>query len=135
MRRAPPTGFGFLAQGSLQRAYPYALPPGFHATAAGPLTANLAVLPGVNFQPSGPGYNGLSYGRVPYAQGYGEVSARTGGGALYRLGLTYYGEQRLRPAGVRGRVGDGARAAVAHGAIDGGNVGPTTVRLSIHRTL
>ncbi len=91
VRRAPPTGFGFLAQGSLQRAYPYALPPDFHATAAGPLTANLAVLPGVNFQPSGPGYNGLSYGRVPYAQGYGEVSARTGGGALYRLGLTYYG--------------------------------------------
>jgi TonB dependent receptor/Carboxypeptidase regulatory-like domain/TonB-dependent Receptor Plug Domain len=170
VRRAPPAGFGFLAQGSLQRAYPYALPPGFHATAAGPLTSNLAVLPGVNFQPSGPGYNGLSYGRVPYAQGYGEISARTGGGALYRLGLTYYGANNAynRPAfGVVSATvrvplsrtawlqlaGDNLTGAYDKpyydafggvpvplvdgklGAIDGVNVGPTTVRVSIHRTL
>jgi hypothetical protein len=170
VRRAPPSGFGFLVQGSLQRAYPYALPPGFYATAAGPLTANLGVLPGVNFQPSGPGYNGLSYGRVPYAQGYGEASLRTGGGAFYRLGLTYYGSNNAydRPAfavasaTLRVPLSREAWVQLAAdnltgaydkpyydafggvpvplvngrlGAIDGANVGPTTIRLSVHRSL
>lgn len=170
VRRAPPAGFGFLVQGSLQRAYPYALPRDLYRTAAGPLTANLGVLPGVNFEPSGPGYNGLSYGRVPYAQGYGEVSARTGGGAFYRLGLTYYGAGNAYNHPAFAVVSGTVRVPLSRtawlqlaadnltgaydkpyydafggvpvplvdghlGAIDGVNVGPTTVRLSIRRSL
>ncbi len=87
----PPVGFGYVVQGALQRAYPYDLPPGFYNTAAGPNTANLGVIPNVNFQATGQGYNGLSYSRVPYSQGYGEINYRTRAGGYAILGVTYYG--------------------------------------------
>ncbi len=87
----PSAGFGYRVQGSLQRAYVYNLPPGFYNTAAGPDTTNLAVIPNINFQPSGDGYNGMSNGRIPYSNGYAEVSYRTGWGNLYQLGETYFG--------------------------------------------
>ncbi len=91
VQRAPRVGVGFKLQGGLQRAYPYNLPAGFYNTAAGPFTTNLAILPNVNFQPSGLGYNGLGFGRVPYGTGYAELNLRTRAGVYYNVGLTYYG--------------------------------------------
>jgi hypothetical protein len=87
---APPAGFGFVLQGSLQRAYPYDLPAGFYSTPAGPYTTNLAIVPNVNFQPSGLGYDGLSE-RVPYSQGYAELNYRLRSGSSGNIGVTYYG--------------------------------------------
>jgi hypothetical protein len=89
--RSPPAGPGFRLQGSLQRAYVYDLPAGFYDTGAGPNTANLGILPGVNFQSSGIGYNGMSYTRIPYSMGYGELNYRGRNGAYGLIGVTYYG--------------------------------------------
>jgi outer membrane receptor protein involved in Fe transport len=91
LHRSPASGFGFVTQGALLRAFAYDLPAGFYNSAAGPDTINLGILPNVNFVPSGLGYNGLSASRVPYSQGYGELNYRTLHGAFYRIGLTYYG--------------------------------------------
>ena len=96
LQRAPVAGWGFKLQGTLQRGYPYDLPPGFYDTAAGPYTTNLAVISGANFQPSGLGYNGVGganyqVGRVPYSTGYGELNFRTPRGFYGNLGITYYG--------------------------------------------
>ncbi len=90
VKREPPRGLGFSVDGALLRAYVYNLPGDFYTSAAGPFTQNLGVIPNVNFQPSGAGYNGVLFGRVPYAQGYGELNYRTGA-MYYRAGLTYYG--------------------------------------------
>ncbi len=90
VRRDPQRGLGFALDGALIRAYVYNLPAGFYDTVSGAFTQNLGVIPNVNFQPTGLGYNGMLFGRVPYAQGYGELNYRTGG-VFYRLGLTYYG--------------------------------------------
>jgi outer membrane receptor protein involved in Fe transport len=98
-RRVVAQGFGYVVQGALIRAYPYDVSPSVYATAFGPNTTNLAILNNVNFQGSGLGYNGYSFGRVPYATGYGEVSysARR---ARFALGATYYGNNNSlgRPA-------------------------------------
>lgn len=88
---APPAGFGFVLDAALMRAYAYAIPPSLYATAYGAYTANLGVTPEVNFQPGGTGFNGISNGRVPYAQGYAEVNFRSAGGATLSLGTLYYG--------------------------------------------
>jgi hypothetical protein len=100
LQSAPQIGLGFLVQGSLTRAFPYDLPPGFYSTASGPYTTNLAIIPNVNFQSGGLGYNGVSYGRIPYSQGYGELSFRTRSGVSYRAGVTYHGpnNEYNRPA-------------------------------------
>ena len=47
-------------------------------------------MPGQNFTPTGNGYNGIGE-RVPYAQGYGELSYHWPNDAFVRLGTTYYG--------------------------------------------
>jgi len=83
-------GFGFVLNGALIRAYPYDLPAGFYNLPNGKNKTNLAIFPYVNFQPSGNGYNGLSYGRVPYAQGYAEANI-TVSRLRAALGVTYYG--------------------------------------------
>jgi hypothetical protein len=88
---APPAGFGFVLNLSLLRAYAYGITPSLYDTAAGPYTANLGVIPNVNFQSSGTSFNGISNGRVPYAQCYGELNLRTAAGARYALGVLYYG--------------------------------------------
>ncbi|HEY1727381.1 MAG TPA: TonB-dependent receptor [Candidatus Baltobacteraceae bacterium] len=88
---APRAGFGFKAQGSLQRAFAYDLSPGFYSTTSGPFTTNLGVIPNINFQASGNGFNAISPGRVPYSQGYGELNFRSSGGMLALLGCTYFG--------------------------------------------
>jgi hypothetical protein len=116
---APPAGLGFTLNVTLMRAYAYGIMPSLYATAAGPYTANLGVLPNVNFQSSGTSFNGLSNGRVPYAQGYGEVNFRTRGDALFwRLGAIYFGPNNAynRPpfadVSASARLRLGARASV-----------------------
>lgn len=91
VERAPAAGLGFKLQGSLERAYVYDLSPAFYATAAGPYTTNLGVVPNVNFMPGGEGFNGVSNGRIPYSSGYAEINERTVRGVMLRLGFTYYG--------------------------------------------
>lgn len=92
----PLVGFGYRIQGSLMRAFAYDIPNSLYATTSGPYTTNLAVVPNINFQPTGIGFNGVEdiaagAGRVPYSQGYAEISYRTKHGAYANLGVTYYG--------------------------------------------
>ncbi len=91
LRSDPRVGFGFIAQGAFTRAYAYAVSPALYATAAGPLTTNLAILPGANYTSTGTGFNGISNKGIPYAQGYAEAHYRTPADGLLLLGLTYYG--------------------------------------------
>ena len=91
VKKAPRVGFGFVAQGSLLRAFPYNLPANFYSTAAGPFTANLAVIPNINFQTSWNGTNAIGFSRVPYSNGYGELNYQTASGARLSFGATYYG--------------------------------------------
>lgn len=112
IHKSPPRGVGYRLQGSLQRAYAYNLPPGFYDTAAGPNTTNLAVIPNVNFQPSGDGYNGIANGRIPYAMGYGELNYRTKN-AYYLLGVTYFGNNNTYNEPAFGVVNASARWQIA----------------------
>lgn len=89
--RAPTAGWGFKAQGALIRAYAYDVSPTLYATATGPLTANLAVLPDVNFVGGGQSFSGVSPSRVPYATGYAEINHRARNGSYALFGLTYLG--------------------------------------------
>ena len=91
LRSDPRVGFGFIAQGAFTRAYAYAVSPALYATATGPLTTNLAVVPGANYSSTGTGFNGISNKGIPYAQGYAEAHYRTPADGLLLLGLTYYG--------------------------------------------
>jgi outer membrane receptor protein involved in Fe transport len=90
IHRTPLLGFGYRVQGSLMRAYAYALPAGFYDTANGKNTTNLGVIPNINFQPTGLTFNGISNGRIPYATGYAELNYRKKR-AFYLVGATYYG--------------------------------------------
>jgi outer membrane receptor protein involved in Fe transport len=115
----PISGVGFTLQGSLERAYPYDLPQGFYCStvAASKCTpfyydTNLGVIPNINFQASGAGYNGLGIS-VPYAMGYGELNYRTLAGSFYQIGATYYGNNNtysqppfvIISAGIRQALG------------------------------
>jgi outer membrane receptor protein involved in Fe transport len=91
LQQAPLSGVGFKIQGSLQRAYAYGLSPSFYSTTAGPNTTNLGVVPNINFQASGSGFNAISPGRIPYSQGYAEVNLRNRTGSLFLLGYAYFG--------------------------------------------
>ncbi|MBV9439780.1 MAG: TonB-dependent receptor plug domain-containing protein [Candidatus Eremiobacteraeota bacterium] len=91
LRRDPPAGWGYAAQGALTRAYAYDVAPSLYATAAGPVTTNLAVVPGANYTSTGAGFNGISNKAIPYAQAYAELLYRTARGGLALAGLTYYG--------------------------------------------
>ncbi len=88
---APAVGFGYKLQGSLQRAFVYDISPSFYSTTAGPNTTNLGIIPNINFQASGNGFNAVSPGRIPYSQGYAELNYRTRSGSLALLGWTYNG--------------------------------------------
>jgi outer membrane receptor protein involved in Fe transport len=115
----PISGVGFTLQGSLERAYPYDLPQGFYCStvAASKCTpfyydTNLGVIPGINFQASGAGYNAMGIA-VPYAMGYAELNYRTIAGSFYQIGATYYGNNNtyseppfvIVSAGVRQQLG------------------------------
>ncbi|MBV8581819.1 MAG: TonB-dependent receptor, partial [Candidatus Eremiobacteraeota bacterium] len=96
--RDPVVGIGFKVQGSLQRAYPYDIPPCFYATnsTCSNFGTNLAVLPTENFVGSGtsgtPGsFNAINNHAIPYAQGYAELHYRTPNGGYLAVGEQYYG--------------------------------------------
>ncbi len=92
LRRDPVRGYGYTVSGSLQRAYAYNVPPGFYDSAAGPLTTNLGVVPGLNYIGfNAPAFNGISNKSEAYAMGYAEVHRRGSFGQFTQLGLTYYG--------------------------------------------
>ncbi|MBV8751141.1 MAG: TonB-dependent receptor [Candidatus Eremiobacteraeota bacterium] len=96
--RDPLVGIGFKVQGSLQRAYPYDIPPCFYATnsTCSNFGTNLAILPNENFVGSGtsgvPGsFNAINNDAIPYAQGYAELHYRTPNGGYLAVGEQYYG--------------------------------------------
>jgi hypothetical protein len=92
LSKNPPAGVGYVVSGALQRAYPYGIDPSFYATAAGPYTTNLGVVPGLNFiGDNKPYFNGISNKSEAYAQGYAEIHKRWAHGQYFALGDTYYG--------------------------------------------
>lgn len=96
-------GLGFIVQGSFLRTYVNAADPSLYTGALGLYTANLAIVPGVNLTggtPLVPGYNGVDGVRVPYAQGYGEISYKWPRGSRLSLGALYMGANNpyARPA-------------------------------------
>ena len=90
LAKTPVGGFGYRVQGDLMRAYTYNLPPGFYNTPGGVDTTNVAVLPYVNFPPTGFNFNGIGIGRIPYSTGYAELNVRSRS-FFALLGVTYYG--------------------------------------------
>jgi hypothetical protein len=118
VRRDPALGVGFLAQGTLMRAYPYAINPSLYATANGAQTTNLAVIPNVNFRGSGNGYNALGYyGAVPYATGYGELTYKWPRNRFARFGVTYYGNNNQYNLGAFEIVSASAGLSVGKASI------------------
>jgi len=103
IRRVPPVGFGFLAQGALVRAYPYNISPCIYSTTftngklnCNAIDTNLAVINGINFQNSGTGgapggFNSVSNHAIPYSQGYLELSYQTASNARVSAGMQYTG--------------------------------------------
>lgn len=91
LRRDIPRGVGFIAQGTLMRAFPYSIHPSLYATASGPVSANLGVIPNINYQATGNGYNAIGSSAIPYATGYGEINYHGAHGLFGRIGMTYYG--------------------------------------------
>jgi outer membrane receptor protein involved in Fe transport len=112
LAQTPLRGFGYKIQGSLQRAFTYGLAPSFYSTTAGPNTTNLGVIPNVNFQASGSGFNAISPGRIPYSQGYAEVNVRTRGAGLFLLGYTYFGPNNSFNQPAFGVVSASARVSL-----------------------
>jgi outer membrane receptor protein involved in Fe transport len=99
LRRDPPRGFGFVAQGGLQQAYPYNLPASLYGSTGKPI-ANLGIVAGSNFVASNAngqtgGFNASAIGTstisIPYSQGYAAVDYRFPRNSLVSLGTTYYG--------------------------------------------
>ncbi len=126
LRADPRTGFGYIAQGALMRAFAYDVSPSLYATATGPFTTNLAIVPGANYTSTGTGFNGISNKGIPYAQGYGELHYRTPNGGLLLFGLTYVGSNNayllpaftLANASIRVPLGVGHAAASLQLSID-----------------
>jgi hypothetical protein len=104
LRRDPPRGLGFLAQGALLRAYPYDISPCFYSTTVvnGVLDCsqkniNLSLVPDVNFYsgynvPGKSSYlNAVSPNSIPYAQAYAELHYRFARGEYLSFGEQLYG--------------------------------------------
>jgi outer membrane receptor protein involved in Fe transport len=103
VRRDVTQGFGFVAQGYLERAYAYDLPasfwnlPGQVCTPTGTGCQNLGIVPNQNFNDGGTtgapsGTIGPDFSIAPYSGGYGEVSYHWGKyNSFVRFGATYYG--------------------------------------------
>jgi hypothetical protein len=113
LESAPPIGVGFKVQGSMTRAFAYGLSPAFYATTAGPNTTNLGVVPEINFQASGNGFNAISPGRIPYSQGYAELTLRTRHSGMFLVGYTYYGPNNAYNEPAFGVVSFSARLGLS----------------------
>lgn len=100
VRRDVTKGFGFVASGYVERAYPYDLPSNFYnnPTTGAPYSQNLGIISGVNFNNGGQtgapsGVIGPTFAIAPYAGGYGELSYQWGQDKSFiRFGGTYYGK-------------------------------------------
>jgi hypothetical protein len=104
VRRDVTRGWGFVAQGYLQRAYAYDLPAGFYTlpgyascSPTGTGCQNLGIVPNENFNNGGgtggpTGIIGSAFSIAPYSGGYGELSYHWGRyNSFARFGGTYYG--------------------------------------------
>lgn len=92
LRDEPTTGIGYRFSLALENAYPYNIPASFYASAAGPYTSNLDVLPGQNFVGDNkPFFSGVNNKSAAYAQGYAGITVRSAHGHYGEFGLTYYG--------------------------------------------
>jgi outer membrane receptor protein involved in Fe transport len=103
VRRDVTRGFGFVAQGYLQRAYAYDLDPSFFnlpgqtCQPSGTGCQNLGIVPNQNFNNGGAtggpsGTIGSAFSIEPYSGGYGEISYHWGKfNNFFRVGGTYYG--------------------------------------------
>jgi hypothetical protein len=91
VRHDPSIGFGYTAQGSLEKAYPYNISQSVYAAASGPLTTNLGAIPGANFFGTNTGFTAVSNKGAPYSEGYAGIHYRGDHGALLEGGFTYYG--------------------------------------------
>jgi outer membrane receptor protein involved in Fe transport len=97
IRRTPAVGFGYLLDGSVQKGYYYALPPYFYCSVPGPgctQDQNVNIIAGQNTNGDGIGVGGLSYNgnmRIPYSEGYGQISYAFKNGAYASFGDTYFG--------------------------------------------
>lgn len=122
-KRVPQSGFGYVAQGALQRGYAYNLPRYFYCSAPAPgckADTNLGVIPGQNFTGggiSGSGLtpNGLSNQNLPYSQGYGELNYRTAHGWYGNVNLTYYGSNNSLNEPAFFTIGATLRAPIVNG--------------------
>jgi len=98
VRRAPPAGFGYTLEGSLQRGYYYNLPPFFYCQNPGPgctMNQNLNIISGQNTNGIPVGFYQVSFSgnmRIPYAQGNAEINYTWRNGAYAEFGDTYYGK-------------------------------------------
>ena len=90
-QHTPTEGLGGTLSFALLRAYTYHLPPGFYEAGGVPFSANIGIIPNVNYQPNSYYYSGISPGRVPYSQGYAEASYRHANRFEALMGATYYG--------------------------------------------
>jgi hypothetical protein len=87
-----PVGVGYVISGALQRAYPYGIDPSFYATAVGPNTTNIGVVPGINYVGDNkPFFNGISNKSEAYSQAYAEIHKRYEHGQYIAFGGTFYG--------------------------------------------
>jgi Carboxypeptidase regulatory-like domain/TonB dependent receptor/TonB-dependent Receptor Plug Domain len=103
VRRDVSQGFGFIAQGYLERAYAYDIPSSFYnlpgqvCTSTGTGCQNLGIVPNQNFNDGGTtgapsGTIGPDFSIAPYSGGYGEISYHWGKhNSFARFGATYYG--------------------------------------------
>ncbi|MGH7737263.1 MAG: hypothetical protein ACREMP_05280, partial [Candidatus Tyrphobacter sp.] len=90
----PAHGLGYTLSFDLQRAYPYDISPCFYATAAKPCPqygTNLLVIPGINFEGNGTGFNGISNKSEAYSMGFAGVHERGAFGQYAQFGITYFG--------------------------------------------
>jgi len=104
VRRDVTKGFGFTAQGYLERAYAYDIPASFYTlpgytscSSTGVGCQNLGIVPNQNFNNGGgtggpSGVIGSDFSIAPYSGGYGEISYHWGQyNSFARFGGTYYG--------------------------------------------
>jgi outer membrane receptor protein involved in Fe transport len=102
-RRDVTHGFGWIAQGYLERAYAYDLSPSFWnlpgqtCSPTGTGCQNLGIVPNQNFNDGGStgapgGTIGPAFSIAPYSGGYGEINYHWGKyNSFARFGATYYG--------------------------------------------
>ncbi len=97
LRSAPHVGLGYVAQGSLTRAFPVSIPASLYCgNAACTTIAPSAIIVGPNFQNGGSSGSGASFSTlqnhaIPYSNGYAEVNYHWANSAFASIGMQYIG--------------------------------------------